>query len=157
MVYLCRHFGLPEVADYWESVVALNTWQQHRIARAGGAEAVRNGYGQALGDSWFCLQGRYQRHPRGTSNSDLPQSPGGGAQLHIHDPKVTADQMEQTLNKEPASVRDGLSEIGSWAYAGRVGCRDVCRCRAGTHRMAAVSRAELVRSRQPDAQAGLGL
>ena len=33
LVYLCRHFGLPEVADYWESVVALNTWQQHRIAR----------------------------------------------------------------------------------------------------------------------------
>ena len=32
-MYLCRHFGLPEVADYWESVVALNTWQQHRIAR----------------------------------------------------------------------------------------------------------------------------
>ena len=22
LVYLCRHFGLPEVADYWESVVA---------------------------------------------------------------------------------------------------------------------------------------
>ena len=33
LVYLCRHFGLPEVADYWESVVTLNTWQQHRIAR----------------------------------------------------------------------------------------------------------------------------
>ena len=29
LVYLCRHFGLPEVADYWESVVQLNTWQQH--------------------------------------------------------------------------------------------------------------------------------
>ena len=28
MVYLCRHLGLPEVADYWESVVALNTWQR---------------------------------------------------------------------------------------------------------------------------------
>ena len=33
LVYLCRHFGLPDVADYWESVVALNTWQQHRISR----------------------------------------------------------------------------------------------------------------------------
>ena len=33
LVYLCRHFGLPEVADYWQSVVALNTWQQHRISR----------------------------------------------------------------------------------------------------------------------------
>ena len=33
LVYLCHHFGLPEVADYWESVVNLNTWQQHRISR----------------------------------------------------------------------------------------------------------------------------
>jgi len=27
------NFGLPEVANYWESVVHLNGWQQHRIAR----------------------------------------------------------------------------------------------------------------------------
>jgi UDPglucose 6-dehydrogenase len=32
-VYLCRHYGLEEVAAYWEQVVTLNTWQQHRIAR----------------------------------------------------------------------------------------------------------------------------
>jgi UDPglucose 6-dehydrogenase len=33
LVYLCRHYGLQEVADYWEQVVQLNTWQQHRISR----------------------------------------------------------------------------------------------------------------------------
>ncbi len=33
LVYLCRHYGLEEVASYWESVVTLNTWQQQRIAR----------------------------------------------------------------------------------------------------------------------------
>ena len=49
LVYLCRHFGLPEVADYWESVVTLNTWQQHRICAPGGAEAVRHRDRQALG------------------------------------------------------------------------------------------------------------
>ena len=32
LVYLCRHFGLLDVADYWESVVALNIWQQHRFS-----------------------------------------------------------------------------------------------------------------------------
>jgi len=31
LVYLCRHFGIPEAADYWESVVKLNEWQQHRF------------------------------------------------------------------------------------------------------------------------------
>ncbi|AKC81877.1 UDP-glucose 6-dehydrogenase [Verrucomicrobia bacterium IMCC26134] len=30
--YLCEHFGLPEVATYWESVVKMNDWQKHRFA-----------------------------------------------------------------------------------------------------------------------------
>ena len=31
LVYLCRHFGLDEVADYWEQVVSINDWQQSRF------------------------------------------------------------------------------------------------------------------------------
>lgn len=31
LVYLCEHYGLPEVARYWESVVKLNEWQTHRF------------------------------------------------------------------------------------------------------------------------------
>ena len=30
--YLCEHFGLPEVAAYWESVVKINDWQKQRFA-----------------------------------------------------------------------------------------------------------------------------
>jgi hypothetical protein len=39
MVYLWRHFGLPEVADYWENVVAVNTGQHHRIGFSPSATA----------------------------------------------------------------------------------------------------------------------
>ena len=31
LVYLCRHYGLEEVADYWESVVTINRYQQERF------------------------------------------------------------------------------------------------------------------------------
>ena len=31
LVYLCRHYGLEEVADYWESVVTINCYQQERF------------------------------------------------------------------------------------------------------------------------------
>ena len=31
--FLSRHFGLNEVADFWEVVVDLNNWHQHRISR----------------------------------------------------------------------------------------------------------------------------
>jgi UDPglucose 6-dehydrogenase len=32
LVYLCTHFGLPEVAAYWEGVVKMNDWQKQRFA-----------------------------------------------------------------------------------------------------------------------------
>jgi UDPglucose 6-dehydrogenase len=32
LVYLCESFGLPEVANYWESVVKMNDWQKRRFA-----------------------------------------------------------------------------------------------------------------------------
>ena len=32
LVYLCRHYGLSEVADYWEGVIKINQYQQERFA-----------------------------------------------------------------------------------------------------------------------------
>lgn len=31
LVYICRNYGLNEVADYWESVVRINEWQEKRF------------------------------------------------------------------------------------------------------------------------------
>lgn len=33
LVYLCRHYGLEEVADYWEGVIKINNYQQERFVR----------------------------------------------------------------------------------------------------------------------------
>lgn len=33
LVYLCRYYNLPEVADYWESVVKINEYQATRFVR----------------------------------------------------------------------------------------------------------------------------
>jgi UDPglucose 6-dehydrogenase len=33
LVYLCEHFGLPEVAAYWEQVVSMNDYQKRRFTR----------------------------------------------------------------------------------------------------------------------------
>jgi len=33
LVYLCRHYGLNDVADYWESVIKINNYQQERFVR----------------------------------------------------------------------------------------------------------------------------
>jgi UDPglucose 6-dehydrogenase len=33
LVYLCEHYGLPEVAAYWESVIKINEWQTTRSVK----------------------------------------------------------------------------------------------------------------------------
>ncbi len=33
LVYICRSFGLNEVADYWAGVVAMNDYQKARFAQ----------------------------------------------------------------------------------------------------------------------------
>ena len=115
LVYLCRHFGLPEVADYWESVVALNTWQQHRIAKL----VVLKLFGTVTGKRLAILGFAFKADTNDTRESpairicrDLLEE---GAQLVIHDPKVAADQIARDLNQEPASSTDAHSETGSWA------------------------------------------
>ena len=120
LVYLCRHFGLPEVADYWESVVALNTWQQHRIARL----VVQKLFGTVTGKRLAILGFAFKADTNDTREApairicrDLLEE---GAQLVIHDPKVAADQMARDLKQEPASQVDRLSGTGSWAEAGSV-------------------------------------
>ena len=49
------HYGLHEMSAYWQQVVALNTWQQHRIARLvvrrlfGTVTGKRNRFAEACG------------------------------------------------------------------------------------------------------------
>jgi UDPglucose 6-dehydrogenase len=33
LVYICQSYGLTEVAEYWESVIKINEWQQRRFVR----------------------------------------------------------------------------------------------------------------------------
>ena len=33
LVYICRSYGLNEVADYWQAVIAINEYQQERFVR----------------------------------------------------------------------------------------------------------------------------
>ena len=116
-MYLCRHFGLPEVADYWESVVALNTWQQHRIARL----VVEKLFGTVTGKQLAILGFAFKADTNDTREApairicrDLLEE---GAQLSIHDPQVAAHQIARDLQQDAEPQADALSGAGSWAKA----------------------------------------
>ena len=106
LVYLCRHYGLEEVAAYWEQVVRLNHWQQQRIARLVISKLFGTVSGKRIGVLGFAFK---------ADTNDTRESPAisicrdlleEGAQLAIMDPKVSEDQMAEDLG-QPSGSGDG--------------------------------------------------
>ncbi len=122
LVYLSRYFGLPEVADYWQNVVTLNTWQQDRIARL----VVKNLFGTVTGKRLALFGFAFKANTNDTREApairiakDLLDE---GAQLAIYDPKVESSQIASDLklpqitqpSLEAGSNNAELSGDGTW-------------------------------------------
>jgi len=112
LVYLCRHYGLEEVAAYWEQVVRLNHWQQQRIARLVISKLFGTVSGKRIGVLGFAFK---------ADTNDTRESPAirickdlleEGAVLQIVDPKVSGSQIAQDLG-QPAGAGKGDGD-GSW-------------------------------------------
>ena len=97
LVYLCGHYGLHEVAAYWQRVVDLNAWQQHRIAQL----VVQRLFGTVTAKRIAVLGFAFKANTNDTREApairicrDLLEE---GAQLAIHDPKVSEAQIAADL------------------------------------------------------------
>ena len=115
LVYLCGHYGLHEVAAYWQSVVDLNAWQQHRISRL----VVERLFGTVTGKRIAILGFAFKADTNDTREApairicqDLLEE---GALLAIYDPKVGDDQISSDLGV-PATqdLTTQQSAEGSW-------------------------------------------
>tara|TARA_B100000989_G_scaffold59069_1_gene40236 strand:+ start:6641 stop:8077 length:1437 start_codon:yes stop_codon:yes gene_type:complete len=97
LAYLSNHFGLPEVADFWEAVVHLNNWHQHRISKL----VISKLFGTVSGKKITVLGFAFKANTNDTRESaainickDLLEE---GAYLKIHDPKVEEKQIATDL------------------------------------------------------------
>ena len=104
LVYLCRFFGLDEIANYWESVVNLNSWNQNRIT-----EIVVNKLFGTLAEKKIALLGfAFKANTNDTRESSAITISKNllieGADLKIHDPQVSEKQIaieiERVFNNE---------------------------------------------------------
>ncbi|MBI5768238.1 MAG: UDP-glucose 6-dehydrogenase [Verrucomicrobia bacterium] len=93
LVYLCEHFGLPEVAAYWEGVVKMNDWQKRRFA----AKIVRNLFNTVADKKIAVLGFAFKKDTNDTRESaaiavcrDLLAEQ---ARVVVYDPKVPADEI----------------------------------------------------------------
>ncbi len=111
LVYLAEYFGLPEVANFWNEVVKINNWHQHRISRL----ITKKLFG-TLSDKKIAILGfAFKANTNDTRESaaiqickDLLDE---GATLSIHDPKVKEDQILKDLNQEKSSKEKNSPEI----------------------------------------------
>lgn len=111
---MCRHYGLEEVAVYWEAVVHLNTWQQHRIARL----VVNRLFGTVTGKRLAILGFAFKADTNDTREAPAIRICGDlldeGAELAIYDPKVSEQQISTDLAQAAGSGQQGR---GGWQLA----------------------------------------
>lgn len=93
LVYLCRHFNLPEVADYWEQVIRMNDYQKHRFAK----NIIDTLFNTVSGKKIAFLGWAFKKDTNDTRETaamyvadELLQD---RAEIHIYDPKVTEEQV----------------------------------------------------------------
>jgi UDPglucose 6-dehydrogenase len=97
LVYLCEHFGLPEVAAYWESVVRMNDWQKERFTRRIITTLFNTGAGKRIAVLGFAFK---------KDTNDTRESPAiavvrglleENATVVVHDPRVPAEAIRRDV------------------------------------------------------------
>ena len=105
LVYLCEHFGLPEVAQYWESVLDINNWQKKRFA-----DNVVDSFFNTINDKVIAVLGFAFKK----DTNDTRKSPAidickrlleERATLNIYDPKVESEKIFQNLESNDQHSR----------------------------------------------------
>ena len=97
LCYLCRHFDLPEVADYWEQVIRMNEYQKERFV----TRLLDSMFNTVSGKRISILGYAFKKE-----TNDARESPAIGrckrlleekANLAIYDPRVTEESILSTL------------------------------------------------------------
>ena len=97
LVYLCEHFGLPDVAAYWNGVIEMNDYQKRRFSRRVLASMFNTVSDKKIAVLGFAFK-KDTNDTRESASiyvcSDLLEEQ---AQLAIYDPKVTSEQIHRDL------------------------------------------------------------
>ena len=119
LVYLSNYFGLKDVANFWEGVVKLNNWHQHRISKL----IVKKLFGTVTGKKIYVLGFAFKANTNDTRESsaitickDLLEE---GAILLIHDQKVKPFQIANDLGIEENQKINLLNEDNNFSFEGQ--------------------------------------
>jgi UDPglucose 6-dehydrogenase len=110
LVYLCRHYGLNEVAEYWHQVLTINAWQKTRFVERMIATMFNTISGKRIAVLGFAFK---------KDTNDTRESPAidvcralltERANLTIYDPRVPAQTILTKLETATGLTRQELQE-----------------------------------------------
>ena len=114
LVYLCRNYGLDSVANYWEQVLVVNSWQKNRISNL----VVQKLFGTVTSKKILLLGFSFKANTNDTRESPAIEISKNllenGAHLSISDPKVTNKQIENELSLK--ELEEDPSSKGKWNF-----------------------------------------
>ena len=117
LIYICNHYGIYEVASYWEKVIEINNWQQNRIVKIILDKLFGNIAGKKIAIFGFAFK---------ANTNDTRESPAisickglieEGSILSIYDPKVKIDQIKKDLEMYPMKKNSSNSDNGFWEFS----------------------------------------
>ncbi len=130
LVYLCRHYGLNEVADYWEGVVKINEYQKERFIRN-----MMTSMFNTLAGKRICLYGFAFKADTG----DTRESPA------IFIARRLLEEKAEVVITDPKALKNARSDLAG--IDGRIRfIEDPYEAADGCHSIAVVTEWELFRN-----------
>ncbi len=106
LVYLCGHFGLPEVAAYWDQVIKMNDWQKTRFARHIVATLFNTVSGKKIAVYGFAFKKDTNDTRESAAIAVCRDLLAEHANVMVYDPKVPADEIvRDTLGAGNSNAR----------------------------------------------------
>jgi UDPglucose 6-dehydrogenase len=110
LVYLCRHYGLPEAADYWEQVLRVNEWQKSRFVQ----RMVDAMFNTLAGKRIAVLGFAFKKDTNDTRDSAAIEVCRAllaeKAQIAVYDPKVSPETVVRVLSQATGLGAEQLTE-----------------------------------------------
>ncbi len=97
LTYLCQHFGLPEVAAYWESVVKINDWQKARFSGRIVRDLFNTVNGKHIGILGFAFKKDTNDTRETAAIAVCRDLLAEGAKVVVYDPQVGEEQIRSEV------------------------------------------------------------
>tara|TARA_B100000900_G_scaffold71676_3_gene57030 strand:+ start:5128 stop:6540 length:1413 start_codon:yes stop_codon:yes gene_type:complete len=97
LVYICRQYGLDEVADYWKGVIQINDFQKNRFANRIQKALFNTVNGKKIGLWGWAFKKDTNDTRESAAIYVADQLLSEGAHIHVYDPKVSLERMHLDL------------------------------------------------------------